>query len=188
MPQADRNEAYNYWVLDLPSPDPVGLFADGSNTAVIVKAGYLLRTANIHGATLELTGDLNCTVPVEIVGAPSSVKSLSFNGLSISTKCNDYGVLSGSLGYSTPDISLPRLVDLQWKYVDSLPEIKAGYDDSKWTTAGLTVTQNPNKLKTPTSLYGSDYGFNAGNLLIRGHFTANGAESTLFLRTQGGTA
>lgn len=41
---------------------------------------------------------------------------------------------------------------------------------------------------TPTSLYGSDYGFHAGVLVYRGHFTATGKESTIFLETQGGQA
>lgn len=44
-----RNEAYNYWVLDLPAPEPLGLYSSPSraNKSVIVKAGYLLRNASI---------------------------------------------------------------------------------------------------------------------------------------------
>lgn len=38
------------------------------------------------------------------------------------------------------------------------------------------------------SLYGSDYGFNTGSLLFRGHFVAQGNESTISIKAQGGTA
>lgn len=70
-----------------------------------------------------------------------------------------------------------------------MPEIKHDYDDSLWPDANLKDTYNDHvKLRTPVSLFGSDYGFNTGVLLFRGHFTANGDESALFLETQGGSA
>ena len=43
-------------------------------------------------------------------------------------------------------------------------------------------------MTSPVSLYGSDYGYNTGNLLFRGHFVATGTESTLALRVLGGLA
>ena len=183
-----RNEAYDYWVLDLPGSDLTGETPDGLNSAVVVKAGYLLRSAVVHGHTLALVGDLNRTVIFEIVGAPSVVKALTFNGKGIPSDTNDYGVLHGELPYTRLEISLPKLNDLSWNAIDSLPEISANYDDSQWTLASLTSTSNPNTLKTPVSLYGSDYGYYYGNLLFRGHFVTNGAESSLSLRVQGGTA
>jgi hypothetical protein len=67
--------------------------------------------------------------------------------------------------------------------------LQAGYDDSAWTAADLKKTYNSLRpLTTPTSLYGSDYGFHTGSLVLRGHFTATGSESTLYLFTQGGSA
>ena len=89
-----------------------------------------------------------------------------------------------------PDISVPSLSSLQWKYIDSLPEVKAGYDDSNWPVADLPYTNDSNvkPLLTPVSLIASDYGFNTATLLFRGHFTANGDESTFFVEAQGGSA
>ena len=184
----NRNQAYNFWVLNLPDAGPTGNFSNGSNPAVIVNAGYLLRTAVVEGSVLQLTGDLNQTTPIEVVGVSSSVKSLSFNGQNLSTNVDSNGVLTGQLTFNKPDFTLPQLNELSWKVIDSLPEIQAGYDDSKWTTASLANTNNPNKLKTPMSLYGSDYGYNNGDLLFRGRFTATGAESSISLSIQGGTA
>lgn len=43
-------------------------------------------------------------------------------------------------------------------------------------------------MTTPTSLYSSDYGYHAGSVLYRGHFTAKGEEKSLYLSTQGGYA
>lgn len=62
------------------------------------------------------------------------------------------------------------------------------YNDSLWPSASHTTSNNPRNLTTPTSLYASDYGFNTGTLLYRGHFVATGTETSFFIETQGGTA
>ena len=163
-------------------------FTDSSDTAVIIKGGYLLRTAAIVGQTLSLTGDVNETTLIEAAGAPSSVSALSFNGQALPCTRTSYGVLTANVTYNAQDITLPNLGSLTWKVIDSLPEIQPSYDDSAWTNADHTFTGNPRNLTTPTSLYGSDYGYNAGNLLFRGHFTTTGAEDKLTLRIIGGLA
>ena len=173
-------------MLDLPSKAPTNRFTSPSATSAIVKAGYLLRTAVIHGETLALTGDLNATTTIEVVGNPDC-SQLDFNGKRISSGANEK-VLSGNLKYNAPSARIPSLSSLEWKYIDSLPEIQPSYDDSSWVSANLKSTNNPRALTTPTSLYASDYGFNTGNLLFRGHFTAAGAEKTFSLETQGGSA
>lgn len=62
------------------------------------------------------------------------------------------------------------------------------YNDSSWTDGDIVTSNNTQRnLTTPVSLYGSDYGYNTGYLLYRGHFQSNGKES-LFLETQGGSA
>lgn len=88
------------------------------------------------------------------------------------------------------DLKIPDLAELEWSYVDSLPEIQQGYDDSAWPDADHTTTNNTflQPLLTPVSLYGSDYGYHAGALLFRGHFTAKGTENKLHISTKGGSA
>jgi hypothetical protein len=189
----DRNDAYNYWVLDLPSSPVSGNYTNGTleTSAAVVKAGYLLRTVEVSGTTLHLTGDLNATTEIEVIGgAPTKLTELTFNGESIKfaqDSCS--GVVTGSVIYKEPSFSIPDLSSVSWKVIDSLPEITSSYDDSLWTNADLTYSNNTQRnLTTPMSLYGQDYGYNAGSLLFRGHFTATGSENSVFLQTQGGSA
>lgn len=185
----DRNSAYNYWVLKLP--DSNGLFAPNiPASTIIVKAGYLMRTATLSGTTLELVGDFNHTTPIEVIqGAPPGLSSLTINGHSIEFEQDNYGVVTASVAYNPPNMSIPSLSSLNWKYIDSLPEIQSGYDDSLWPVANLNFSYNDLvALKTPVSLIGTDYGFNTGILEFRGAFIANGKESSLFLETAGGSA
>jgi hypothetical protein len=58
MCRLDRYEAYNYWSIDTAP--------HSSADAVLVKAGYLVRTAKVDGTTLSLTGDLNSTTPIVV--------------------------------------------------------------------------------------------------------------------------
>lgn len=189
----DRNDAYNYWVLDLPSSPVSGNYTNGTleTSAAVVKAGYLLRTVEVSGNSLHLTGDINATTEVEVIGgAPAKLTELTFNGESIKfaqDSCS--GVVTGSVAYNEPSFSLPDLSTVGWKVIDSLPEIASSYDDSLWTNADLTYSNNTQRnLTTPVSLYGQDYGYNGGSLLFRGHFTATGSENSIYLQTQGGSA
>jgi hypothetical protein len=177
-----RNEAYNYWSIDQAPHD--------ASSPVIVKAGYLMRTANVTGDTLSLTGDLNATTSLEVLGGvPSTLSKLTFNGEEFDFKVSKEGVVSAALDYPKPKFAVPLLSELEWKYVDSLPEIQPGYNDSAWKVADLKKTYNSLRpLNTPVSLYSSDYGFHTGTLLYRGTFTATGNEATFYLRTQGGSA
>jgi len=188
----DRNSAYNYWVLSLPS-DPVSgnyTSASAALSAPIVKAGYLLRTVQVKGSTLALTGDLNATTPIEVIGgAPAKLSKLTFNGEELRFNQSKTGVVTATAIYKNASFSVPDLATVGWKTTNSLPEIAAGYDDSQWTDADLTYSNNTvRNLTTPTSLYASDYGYHAGNLLYRGNFVASGNESSLYLFTQGGSA
>ena len=174
----------------MPGPPPVYNFTVPTATSVIIRAGYLLRTAVINGNTLALTGDLNSTTLIEIIGgAPDGNASLMFNGERLHSSQNKFGVISAVVPYIAPNFTLPSLTSLTWKSIDSLPEIDPTYDDSVWVRADSPISNNTNRnLTTPTSLYASDYGFNTGNLLFRGHFIATGNESLFYLQTQGGTA
>ena len=185
----DRYEAYNYWAIDLPAASPADNYTTAAPKSIIAKAGYLLRTAAVDGSNIAITGDINATTTIEIIsGAPAGAR-LSFNGKTVNTKTDKYGVIKGTVEYVEPTFDAPELSSLTWKYIDSLPEIQPTYDDSSWPAADHTSTNNTKRsLTTPTSLYSSDYGFNTGNLLTRGYFTATGDETELSITTQGGTA
>lgn len=190
-----RNDAFNYWVLQLEAPAPIGNYSAQTKETVVAKAGYLLRSATKSGTALHLTGDLNATADLEIVAGLPGSNNIYFNGEKVPSVKSANGRLSASLEFAAPDLSLPDFSTQEWKYIDSLPEIKADYDDSAWIAADHETTNNTArddygtifKLKTPTSLIASDYGFNTGSLIYRGSFVANGNESSLYLSVTGGS-
>lgn len=187
----DRNSAYNYWVIDIPNQGATtGPFTKTSTTSAILKAGYLIRNVTVSGDSLAISGDLNATMPLEIVGgAPDNLKSLTFNGNNLQFQQDYNGVVTANLDYSNQTINVPDLSSATWYYIDTLPEIKSGYSDASWTPCSQTYTNDDiRNLTTPTSLYAGDYGYHPGTLLYRGHFVANGNESTLYLETSGGSA
>lgn len=162
---------------------------DNTASSIIVKAGYLVRSAFLQDSQLHLAADFNATTAIEVIGAPRTATTLYINGKEVTYMVDKDGVWNSSMTYASPTILLPSLKELAWKYVDSLPEIQSSYDDSAWMLADHSTTNNThNSLTTPTSLYASDYGFHAGYLIYRGHFVATGQESTLSLNTQGGKA
>ncbi|KAI1264071.1 putative beta-galactosidase [Xylariaceae sp. FL1019] len=191
-----RNDAFNYWKLELEAPSPIGNYSSQSKDAVIAKAGYLLRTATKSGTSLHLTGDLNATADLEIVAGLPGSNNIYFNGAKVPNVKSSKGRLTGTLQYTPPSINLPDLEALDWKSINSLPEISSSYFDSDWPVADLPYTNNTSRdsnnvlftLQTPTSLISSDYGFHTGSLLYRGTFTSTGNETSLYLSTIGGAA
>jgi hypothetical protein len=139
---------------------------------------------------LHLVGDVNATTTIEIVGgAPTELEELTFNGEALEFKQNSLGIVTASVDFSEPEFSLPCFSDLEWKTLDSLPELSPDYDDGAWVDADLEESPNDrHPISTPVSLYAGDYGFNTGSVVFRGHFTANGEESTVRIVAQGGNA
>ncbi|KAK6536689.1 hypothetical protein TWF281_000910 [Arthrobotrys megalospora] len=174
----DRVNAYNFWVPDVNLKDDL---------PVIIKGSYLLRTAKFSGNTLALTGDTNGTTVFEVI-APKKAQAYTWNGKRIDTDLTRYGTQEGRYRTTTPRVDVPDLARLKWKYINTLPEVSSGYDDSSWVTADHTYTPNKIKPLTPVILYASDYGFHSGNILWRGHFTATGGENEFNLSIQGGNA
>lgn len=155
---------------------------------MIIIGGYLIRSASLSNGALSIRADFNQSASLELIGVPEKTTSLILNGAPAQYTINSEGNWVTQVNYQTPTISLPDLTKLDWKYVDSLPELQSWYDDSGWPNADRatnnTFVQAP---LTPTSLYGSDYGFHTGALLLRGHFIATGFEKAFSLTTQGGT-
>lgn len=177
----DRNSAYNYWMPDLDG---------GGQSSIIVNGPHLVRSASVNGSTLNIQADFNTTTTVEVIAVPSAVTNLALNGAAVTPITTPQGSWSVSIPYDRPDIRLPSLGDLNWMYIDSLPEIQPTYDDSAWPAADRAMTNNTvvQPFLTPVSLYGSDYGFHTGALIYRGHFTAQGTETKISITTQGGDA
>lgn len=95
-----RNEVYNYWAVDQASHD--------SSNPIILRAGYLTRTANSTGNTLALKGDLNATTPIEILGgAPSTLSKLTFNGDDFEFQVSKEGVVSANIDFPRPKFPVP---------------------------------------------------------------------------------
>ncbi|KAK5078615.1 hypothetical protein LTR64_002971 [Lithohypha guttulata] len=182
-----RNDAYNWWVLELPASAPVSNYSLPTKTNVIINGGYLMRTARLEGGNLYLTGDINTTTTISVAGSPSFNK-IYFNG-------KDVGTSPATLVYIKPQLNIPILSKatwskLTWASMNSLPEIESTYSDELWTIANKTSTVNQFRPTTPQVLYASDYGYHSGSLLYRGHFStpAGSTSLNLSLLTQGGYA
>ncbi|QRW20547.1 glycoside hydrolase family 35 protein [Rhizoctonia solani] len=139
--------------------------------SVLVFGPYLVRSATIKGTQLALVGDLESgnTTELEVL-APTTVKSVSWNGKAVPVSKTLTGTLRGT-----------------WRCADSLPEVALGFDDSKWTTATKTTTFRPvehQPLGGKLVLYADEYGYHQGNLLYRGRF-GSGATGVK-LSVQGG--
>ncbi|GKT50768.1 putative beta-galactosidase C [Colletotrichum spaethianum] len=187
----DRNSAYNYWVTDKPgrSSQPSYGTSIMNPDSLIINGGYLIRSVSVQGDTLRVQADFNRTTELEILGVDGEVTKLAVNGKPLEYTTNNLTnwVAQPSLVDST--FTLPDLKALNWTSLDSLPEIRPGYDDSAWPLADHTTTNNTvANLTTPVSLFASDYGFHASTLVFRGYFTAAGTEDTLNITTQGGSA
>jgi hypothetical protein len=177
-----RNDAYNWWTLELPADAPLSNFTSSSKTSVIVKGGNLMRTAQIMDGDLYLTGDINETTTISIQGSPP-YNDLYFNGMNV-------GPSPATVEYTAPTLSLPDLNQSSWQSLDSLPELSPSYDDAKWPVADDSTTVSQFQPNTSEVLFAGQYGYHCGSLIYRGHFTApsSGSDLNLTLLTQGGQA
>lgn len=174
-----RDEAYGLWWIDAQVVD------QNTTVPVLIRGGYLLRSAVIAGSRLSITGDITHTTSIQVIASALPLKHLSFNGRELRTEIRD-GFLSGTAIYVDPKVSIADLSTLEWRFVDSLPELRSSYDDTRWFSCSTKTTNNPRGLTTATSLYGGDYGFHSGCLIFRGHFIADGEESVVQMITAGG--
>ncbi|KAF9237579.1 glycoside hydrolase family 35 protein [Melanogaster broomeanus] len=178
--------AYEFWVMYPPS---TGSFANYSTVnPILIKGGYLIRSVELSGSTLEIIGDLNDTASFEIIAPAASSKGVTFNGEPLKLETTSYGTLTSSKSASLPSVQLPHIESLTWKTANSLPEITSTYNDTLWTTADHATTVNPTQPNTSVVLYAGDYGYHTGNILWRAHFTSTGSETGFVLNVQGGSA
>ncbi|UJF34804.1 beta-galactosidase [Paenibacillus hexagrammi] len=156
--------------------------SDTGSGAVLVQGPYLLRSASTDvNGTLALQGDSEQAGTIEVFGAPSS--QITWNGVAMEATSTPNG--SYVFSVSAPaSIAVPQLSN--WKFSYETQQASPGFNDSSWTAADHTTTNNPTKPSTPTVLYADDYGFHHGMIWYRGHFTASGNETGITLDGEGG--
>jgi hypothetical protein len=94
----------NYWGFD-------------TNSTLLVSGPYLVRSAEIKGSTVALTGDLNKDTVVSVYGAAKGAK-LTWNGKSVSLSASSIvdGLVEGKVTISKGQVNVPTLSN--WKYSD----------------------------------------------------------------------
>ena len=139
----------------------------GTNTTVLVAGPYLVRNATIEGSTLALRGDLNASVPLTVI-APPAVKTVLWNGERVPTDFRKGAVAQGRLTEKlhAQGIVVPELTG--WVFKDSLPEVQAGFDDSKWIVANKTSTNINQKpvFGDGRVLYGTCVAFSPQDIML----------------------
>ncbi|KAF3934632.1 Beta-galactosidase [Dactylellina cionopaga] len=151
---------------------------------ILVLGPYLVREAYTSGTVVHVVGDNVNTTTIEVYVGKSSIKKITWNGVSLPTTKTAYGSLTATIsGTADRVVRLPELNE--WKVKDSLPEASSDYDDSRWTIANKSTTLNPVAPLSLPVLFASDYKYYVGNLIYRGYF---GAPSAAFanITVQGG--
>jgi hypothetical protein len=94
----------NYWQFD-------------TNSTLLVGGPYLVRSAEIKGNTVALTGDLDKDTTVSVYGAPKGSK-ITWNGKSVSVSASSVvdGLVEGKVTISKGQVNVPTLSN--WKYSD----------------------------------------------------------------------
>jgi hypothetical protein len=187
----ERKSAYKMWVLAIPDAksDKTPYTGTAKSHAIIV-GGDLMRNVTVDGKEMHIRGDhLSGELQVRVLGgAPEKLERLFFNSKPHPFDQDDAGVVTFKVDRIMRRILVPNLSKMVWKSIDSLPELHANYSDSKWTVANKLTRNIKHPLKTPFSLYASDYGFHLGYMLFRGTFKATGKETKFNLTTRGGLA
>jgi beta-galactosidase GanA len=176
---ADSDTASTFW-----RPGAGTDAAADAASAVLTRGAYLVRSAERHGATLLLRGDTDRAGTLEVFADPK-VRTVTWNGRPLETSRTASGSLTGRLPGPVP-VRLPALTD--WRYTQDVPEADPAFDDSGWTVADKTTTDNPTKPAAPPVLYTDEYGFHYGDVWYRGHFTGTGSETGVSLTAGTGRA
>ncbi|KAJ5298628.1 lung carbonyl reductase [Penicillium atrosanguineum] len=165
----DQETAWNFFAVPTTS-NPHVLPSE----QILALGPYLVREASIDKNTVSLIGDNANTTSLEVYPGNSKVTKIKWNGKAIKAKKTAYGSLIGSApGAEDAKIRLPTLTS--WKSQDTLPEIQADYDDSRWTICNKSTTVNSVAPLTLPVLYSGDYGYHAGTKIYRGRFDGQNA-------------
>jgi hypothetical protein len=108
----ERSEAYQFWSLHLPGTGPYASF--NTKDTVLIKGGYLIRSAQTSDGTLSLVGDLNATASFEVIAPAAATKRVTFNGDNLSLKKTGYGTLLATKRAQLPAVTVPDLQHITW--------------------------------------------------------------------------
>ncbi|KAG2357219.1 glycoside hydrolase family 35 protein [Suillus spraguei] len=185
---SDTDTAGTFWSPEISAHDSVE-FANywqfGTNSSILVGGPYLVRNATMTGSTLALRGDLNDSVQL-IVIAPDDVTTVTWNGIPISSdvaaasNITSQGGFVAQLNTSSTGHGFAPPALTNWRYADSLPEIRSEFSDANWTVANHTATN------MPLPYYGD--GGCENIVLWRGHFNALEVTQYVKLSINGGSA
>lgn len=145
---------------------------------VLVNGPYLVRKSIVNGDSIALQGDTHDKTSLSVY-APEGIKNVTWNGNKVNTKDSNGWLDSDINGVDNSQVKLPELKN--WKYQNASPESSLNFDDSTWQTANKTSSNSTTKSKSDKILFADDYGFHHGNTWYRGHFKANGNESSIKL-------
>ncbi|KAL5335776.1 hypothetical protein BJX70DRAFT_401332 [Aspergillus crustosus] len=173
------HSAWNFFATPLTTDPNVA-----ARRHILVQGPYLVRSASIHGDTVEILGDNANTTSLDVYTGNPHITKIKWNHKTIPTKKTAYGSLKGQVpGAEDAQISLPPLGP--WKAQDTLPEINPDYDDSNWTLCNKTTTVNAQAPLSLPVLYSGDYddyGYHTGTKIYRARFdgkAATGANITV---------
>ncbi|CAE6362056.1 unnamed protein product [Rhizoctonia solani] len=201
---ADSETTGNFWAPVLApqgkdsftEPDPyTNFYQFGTNSSVLVGGPYPVRDARLSSkGELSLRGDLEKESMLTVIAELGAVRRVFWNGIPVDTMLQDSSTSTSSVlrfqiapRFGTADIKVPKLTN--WRYQDSLPEVKEGFDDSKWIVANNTSTNIPEGPHFGDKvLYGCDYGFCEGAVVWRGRFKGDSGITGVRLVINGGFA
>lgn len=188
----DHDTAYTVWqpTLATDGGGEWSAFAEvGTNSSAVVLGPYLVRNASLDGDVLALYGDTEQETSATIF-APSSVRSVTWNGADVPSNATEFGILcapSGApllggqpanpllLSFRSATLPGPNYISnastptlSAWRWADSLPEASPDYDDSFWTPADHPATNATTlPLNGSVALVATDYGFVTGKCVAR---------------------
>jgi beta-galactosidase GanA len=179
-------------------PDLVLLLVDQATAAqfwrfdtragvVLARGPHLIRSASMSHGRLELRGDTSTTTTLEVI-ASGEVRELTWNDRPIDLRHRRHhhdhdnaDPIAGPLTVELPGPVAVTLPVLTWRYHFDTPESEPAFDDFGWTLAGHTTSLSEAANGSSPVLGGDEYGFHYGHLWYRGHFTALGGETGIFL-------
>ncbi|MFE1455023.1 beta-galactosidase [Streptomyces sp. NPDC058735] len=171
---ADDATALRLWPYETPSGQ------------LLVYGPALLRSAELRGSTVHLTGDTVTATGLE-VWAPRGITRVTWNGRAVPTRISASGGLLALR--PLPGVTRPVLPALDgWRRRTENPESEPDFDDSDWTVADRTTTFSTTPVpEGQPVLFADDYGFHYGDVWYRGAWTGDGDVESVSLAYSTGT-